>query len=411
MIYDCVVIGASAAGLMTAITAKSKGIRLLVLEGQKKPGAKILMSGGTRCNVTNKNVTENDYESENLRFVKHVLSAFPSAKTITFFENLGVRFVCEEGGKYFPTTHSGKTILDALLNCLEKNKIELQLNRRVDSIERYDDGFIVKGSGFSLTSRTVVLCTGGLSYPSTGSDGGGYAIAQLFGHTLVRTMPSLTPFTTDDADWKSISGTALPCRLTLKSGKDKKVFEGDFLFTHFGFSGPVSLNMSRHWLRLKESSQRELYVNWLPDWKEEDLKAWIIQYANQFPKRLVKTLLAEKLPERFVEIFLKKLKLNSDMIINQLTGPQRNLVVKELMQYPLEVSGVVGYSKAEATAGGINLNEIDSRTMESGKQPGLFFAGEICDVDGRIGGFNFQWAWASGYAAGRGVIARLGKGS
>ncbi len=404
MIYDCIVIGASAAGLMTAITAKEKGASVLVLEGQPKPGAKILMSGGTRCNVTNKTVTEKDYESENIRFVKHVLAAFPGGNTIKFFEQLGVQFVCEEGGKYFPTTHSGKTILDALLRKIHQEKIELITNRRVKTLEKKGDLFLVKGDEFVYQSKSVVLCTGGLSYPSTGSNGAGYKFARQFGHTLLETFPALTPLTTNDAQWKSISGVALPCQITLHvDGRKEKMFEGDFLFTHVGFSGPIALNISRFWLNSSKKHRVELLMNWLPSFNEESLHQEIISYSQQYPKRLIKTFLNELLPARFVDVFLRKIHLKDDLLLNQMKQADRKNLVSKLTHYPIEVNGVVGYSKAEVTAGGIKLDDLHHQTMESKLQPGLFFAGEICDVDGRIGGFNFQWAWASGYVAGCGV--------
>jgi len=409
MIYDCIVIGASAAGLMSAITAKSKGGNVLILEGQKKPGAKILMSGGTRCNVTNKLVTDQDYESEHKRFVKHVLAAFPGEKTIQFFEALGVRFVCEKGGKYFPTTHSGKTILDALLNKIDQARIDLQVGRRVKVIKKEKNYFSVEGDQFSYQTKTVVLCTGGLSYPSTGSDGVGYKFAKQFGHSIVETLPALTPLTTHDPMWKSISGVALPCQLTLKvDGKKEKVCEGDFLFTHLGFSGPVALDISRHWLKASRHHQVEMMVNWLPG-LNGSLDEDVMLYAKKFPKRLIKTYLIELLPERFVEIILGKMNIKADLWLNQLKQSDRKKIGEYLGCYPLEVAGVVGYSKAEVTAGGVQLNELHHQTMESKLQLGLFFAGEICDVDGRIGGFNFQWAWASGYVAGCGV-GKKGKG-
>jgi predicted Rossmann fold flavoprotein len=400
-----IVVGASAAGLMTAITARAKDLRILILDGQKKCGAKILMSGGTRCNVTNQHVTEADYESEQPRFVRNVLAAFPSHKAIAFFEDLGVKLILEPGGKYFPTTHSGKTVLDALLKKLSVENIPLALERKVKTITFHNGLFHVKGEGFSYQAKTVCLSTGGLSYPSTGSDGVGYALAKTFGHTLIPTMPSLTPFTTNDTLWKSISGVALPARLTLKvDGKKQKEFEGDFLFTHVGFSGPVCLNMSRFWLKKKDSAQ--IVMNFLPSFDESQLKERIEYYVKNFPKRLVKSFLQEHLPERFVEVFLRKVHL-VEMVLSQLKQEQKKNLMMNLLAYPLEVANVVGYSKAEATAGGVDLKELDYQTMESKHQPGLFFSGEIVDVDGRIGGFNFQWAWSSGYVAGCGIWERI----
>ncbi len=243
MIYDVIIVGAGAAGLMTAITAAEGGLRVLLLEGQKKVGAKILMSGGTRCNVTNKDVSQKDFNSEQIIDVRNILRSFSNADTIGFFKDLGVELVLEPTGKYFPSTHSGKTILEALLRKIDSANVTLLCEHKVKAVSQDGNGFILKGDNFSYSCKNIVLTTGGLSYPATGSDGTGYRLAQGFGHSMIETTPALTPLMTQDNDFKSLSGITLEVQLTLVAdGKRLISCRDSFLFTHFGFSGPAALD-------------------------------------------------------------------------------------------------------------------------------------------------------------------------
>ncbi len=394
---------------MTAIFSARAGLKVLLLDSQPKIGAKILMSGGTRCNVTNQKVTENDFHSENPRAVKNILQGFPSGQAVRFFEGLDVELVLEEGGKYFPSTHSGRTILEVLTKEIKRLGVTLEVSCKVRKIDFENQVFTVSGEGFEHVSKTVVLCTGGLSYPTTGSDGSGYSLAKSFGHSLIPTIPSLTPLETDDQDWKNLTGVSLPVRLTLWAGDKKQIsYEGSFLFTHFGFSGPVVLNLSRHWIRSKENSTVKVAANFLPGITEERFREKLEVDTRWYPKESLKKFLTPTLPERFVEIFLRRQSVPENVILNQLTREQREKLIRALYHSPLSVTGAVGYKKAEATAGGVDFKGVNPKTLESKLQPGLFFAGEILDVDGRIGGFNFQWAWSSGVAAARAIAEKLG---
>ena len=406
-LYDIIIVGAGAAGLMTAIIAARKGLGVLLLDGKEHIGAKILMSGGTRCNVTNQRVTEDDFESENPRAVRNILQAFPSDKAVEFFSDLGVELLLEPGGKYFPVTHSAKTVLDALTMEAARLGVILQSSKKVNEIRSEQGHFHVCGKDFSHEGKTVVLATGGLSHPTTGSDGTGYGIALSLGHHLVKTTPALTPLLTEDKDWKSLAGVSFPARLTLwVDGRKEISFEGGFLFTHFGFSGPTALNISRHWIHWNNArAQVKLASNFLPGESEERLREKLMDTSS---RKTIKNFLSDVLPERFAEIFLKKLEVPESQIMPQLRREDRENLIRCLFHFPLEISGVFGYQKAEVTAGGINLSEIDIKTMESKIQPGLFLAGEILDADGRIGGFNFQWSWSTGFLAGQGIAKKIG---
>lgn len=402
--FDTAIIGAGAAGLMTAIMTARKGKTVLLLDSQKKIGAKILMSGGTRCNVTNHLIRERDYETENLRTLRNVLRNFSSEKTVQFFQDLGVELHQEPGGKYFPRTHSAKTILDALVREVERLGISLATGCKVSRVSHSKGLFFIEGENFRYSSRTAVIASGGLSYPTTGSDGSGYALAKSIGHSLVMTSPALTPLVTMDPEWKTLSGVALPCQLKLHSTSENIISEDALLFTHFGFSGPCALNISRFWVR---SLSPEIFANFLPQLAEPKLRQRLTDSFRQGSKTSIKNFLADFLPERFAEFFLKKIALPPQCQLHKLKRDERETLIRLIYRYPLPVDGVFGYKKAEVTAGGVDLAELDSRTLESKIQPCLYFAGEILDVDGRIGGFNFQWAWASGVAVSEGIAQKL----
>ena len=401
--WDIAIVGAGAAGLMAAISAARSappGTRILLIDGRQHIGAKILMSGGTRCNVTNRIVQPSDFHGGPRHIIQHVLEAFTGEQAAQFFRDLGVTLVLEPGGKYFPSTHSGQTILDALVREVQRLGVTLQRGARVTTVAQSEEGFRLQTSDGDRVSHAVILTPGGRSYPTTGSDGTGYDIARSLGHAIVQPSPALTPLTTDDPDWRALSGVTLPVRLMLwRNRKPVAQYADSFLFTHTGFSGPAALNMSRHWIREGWQGPVICRISFLP---VEDPDAFQRDWPpGRTPTQTIKRWLADRMPERVAEVLLKKVGVPSSKIINQLTREERQRLLEGLFRYPLEVSGVVGYRKAEATAGGVDLTEVRAATLASRLVPGLYFAGEMLDVDGRIGGFNFQWAWSSGMVAGR----------
>ncbi|MGH7197868.1 MAG: NAD(P)/FAD-dependent oxidoreductase [Candidatus Omnitrophota bacterium] len=410
---DIVIVGAGAAGLMTAIAAageKGPERTVLLLDSRRKIGAKILMSGGTRCNVTNVKVTPYDFEGGPKHIVKHVLEAFTPDETMKFFEGIGVHLVLEPTGKYFPTTHSGKTVLEALVKEAGKRSVRLETEARVTHVRKEGDHFILSGGSGEIAARKVVLTTGGLSYPETGSDGVGFQIAKSFGHSIMKTTPALTPLTTEDPGWKSLSGVSLEARLSFFEGGGKRAERGgSFLFTHFGFSGPAALDISRYFAGCTKAHSPRIHASFAPEETEESLGRRFSAFQKKHPHKMVKSFFTEELslPESFAEVFLHKIKVDPKGPSGRCPRAKSGQLVHSLLNYPLEVTGVVGYKKAEVTAGGVDLKEIKYSTMESRLVPGLYFAGEILDVDGRIGGFNFQWSWSSGTLAGRSAARSL----
>lgn len=405
---DVAVVGAGAAGLMAAISAARAGADTLLLDRRRKIGAKILISGGTRCNVTNDVVRETHFNAPSLPFVRTVLRQFAPEEARRFFERHGCQLKLEPTGKYFPVSDSARDVLAALMRALEASGARLERERTVRAIERAEAGFRVGTDEGEVTARAVVLSTGGLSYPQTGSDGLGYEIAAALGHSIVRTSPALTPLACARPRHAALSGMTLPAALTLwVDGRKDVSFTGSTLFTHVGYSGPAPLDMSRHWVRRGwEAARVELRASWAPERTREDLEAEWLAEARRAPQRRATSLLASWLPARLAEVSVREAAGDVELTLGQATREQRRRVLAEVLECELPVTDVLGYGKAEVTAGGVALTEVVARTLESKLVPGLFFAGEILDVDGRLGGYNFQWAWSSGHVAGRAAAPR-----
>jgi hypothetical protein len=376
--YDIAIVGAGAAGLTAAIFARRAApeARIIALDGAPKIGAKILISGGGRCNVTHDVVTPDDFNG-NRNAVARVLRTFTVEQTTAWFAEMGVTLKREETGKLFPTTDRARTIVDALLRACEG--VEIRTGTRVTSIER---GFTIDG----IEAKRVILATGGRSVPKTGSDGSGYALVRALGHTITDTFPALVPLILEPGHWMtSLSGTSADVELAVKSetGKVLARHRGSMLFTHFGISGPVALDISRHWIAARGGT---LHVNFLPGETFESLDRQLTQARSN--------ILRGRLPQRLLDVLIGEAKLQ------QLTKEERRRIVRALVETPVPVVRDRGFDYAEVTAGGVPLSEIDLSTMHSRKCDGLYLCGEILDVDGRIGGYNFQWAWASGKLAG-----------
>ncbi len=406
--WDVIIVGAGPAGLMAAISCAEGRLRTLVLNSKETIGAKLLLSGGGRCNVTNLNANEKDYQTGEPRTVRNVLRAFPTEHTLAFFRKLGVEMVLEEGTKYFPREQSAKVVLQALIQASCLASVVIQTGKKVKAVSEDRGIFRVSGEGFEYLAKTLVIATGGLSYPETGSDGSGYSLAESLGHTIIPTTPALTPLITDDSDWKALTGITLPVGLSVTAG-GKKIAqsEGALLFTHTGFSGPAVLDISGPWLR-SGTEEKNLAANFLPGSREADLLTEWMRWLEEHPDRSWKRSLAQYFPERLAEVLLKKNDIDPQSRFDQISRIKRESFIRLLFNFPLRVSGAQGYEKAEVTAGGVDLQEVDAKTLASNLCARLFFAGEVLDVDGRIGGFNFQWAWASGTVVGRAITRELG---
>ena len=401
---DVVIVGGGAAGLAAAIASGERhaGRRVVLLDGAKTLGAKILVSGGGRCNVTHHEVTAADFFG-NRRIIKNVLAAWPVARTVDWFAGMGVELKREPTGKLFPVTDKARTVLDALLGRCGALEVEIQRARRVSGIERTDGGFVVRHPDGAMTARAVILATGGRSLPRSGSDGSGYALARALGHSVTPTVPALVPLVLRDTMFHgSLSGSSQDVTLTtLVEGKAVDVRRGSLLWTHFGVSGPVVMDASRFWTGARERGQEaQLLVSLIPDWTQEAAKEWLMAQAAANPRKSLSKTLADILPERLAEAICEAVAADPRTAAAQVPRAERERLIAALAKLPLPVTADRGWNYAEVTAGGIPLEEMDYRTMESKLVPGLYLIGEILDCDGRIGGFNFQWAWATGYIAG-----------
>lgn len=410
---DIVIVGAGAAGLATGIFAgrANPELRILLLDGARKPGAKILVSGGSRCNLTNSVVTEADFNGGRRPVVRRILRAFPVDATIRFFAEIGVPLHEEPGGKLFPDTNRSRDVLEALLRAVSQAGVTLLAEHRVLDVLREIDGFTLVTSRGEIRARSVVLATGGLSLPKTGSDGAGYGFARSLGHSIVQTTPALVPLVLSDGGHaglhRVLSGVSHQATLEVRAnGGRGTAVTGSLLWTHFGISGPAALDVSRHLLRARLLDPNvRLVVRLAPGRSFDDLeRAWTAAAASRGRSSLQR-MLATMVPAALAAALLESLELDAESTLADLARPDRRRLVHALTALTLPVLDSRGYNYAEVTAGGVALDEIDPATMQSRVCPGLFFVGEILDVDGRLGGFNFQWAWSSARLA-AGALAR-----
>ena len=406
---DILVIGSGAAGLFAATWAgrrareSGRQLAIVAVDGARKLGAKILVAGGGRCNVTHWQVSEADYAGSTPPAIRKVLKRFTVDDTVQFFRESGVEMKREETGKLFPVSDSARTVLDALVREARVAGAALMHPARVTGVEREAEGFRVAIDTGAIHARRVILCTGGKSLPKSGSDGGGFALATSLGHSLTAPIvPALVPLVLPQGHWiADLSGLTLPAEIILSADSGKRIvaFTGSTLCTHFGLSGPSVLDISRHWLVARESDQTvRLSLNWLPGNTSDAVERLFLEPRG----RGALAILRDQLPDRLAR---KLCELSSTPPQGDIPRDARKKLVQLVTSTPLEVVGDRGFTIAEATAGGVPLSEVRLETMESRICPGLHFAGEVLDVDGRIGGFNFQWAWASGFVAGSAAAA------
>ena len=374
---------------------------ITVVDGARKLGAKILVAGGGRCNVTHDVISADAYAGSSRNAIRKVLQRFDVAPTIAFFHQLGVELKREETGKLFPVSDDAHTVLNALLTAARLPNVHFLHPCRVEAITKRADHFVLSGAWGERRADKIILATGGKSLPKSGSDGGGYALAQALGHTITdRILPALVPLTLPAEHFLcALSGIATPATFSvqLANGKIVAAFTDAALCTHFGLSGPAVLDISRYWLAAQlDQGGAQLLVNWWPGKTSEQFDQALQRLGATSPLKLLR----QQLPERLARALCEQAAVDPVAPGHQITRERRKALVRLVTALALPVTGNRGWNVAEVTAGGVPLAEIDLKTMQSRICPGLYFCGEICDVDGRIGGYNFQWAWASGYVAG-----------
>jgi hypothetical protein len=407
MHWDVVVVGAGAAGLLAAARAAERGRRTLLLEKNRKPGVKILMSGGTRCNLTHATDARGIIAAfgPQGKFLHSALAALSPEDLVELIEAEGVPTKVEPTGKIFPVSNKAGDVLAALLRRLERSGATLSLAEPLESLERKEEGFRLETSLRSLDAKKVIVTTGGQSYPGSGTTGDGYLWARELGHTIIPPRPALVPLTTEAAWVKSLQGVTIPDVVVrvddTRSERTVRLDErrGSFLFAHFGLSGPAVLDVSRV-VTGRESLELKLECDFLPDLSEAALDELLRLESVNSGKKLLVSILPAALPRRLGEALLGLAGLAVERKAAALNKQQRQRLVMAIKHAPIPITGTLGFKKAEVTAGGISLDEVDSRTMESKCVPNLYLAGEVLDLDGWIGGYNFQSAFSTGWLAG-----------
>ena len=400
MNYDGIIVGGGPAGMFAAITAAELGCRVLLLERNDRLGKKLLITGKGRCNVTNDCTAQEVLQNtpRNGRFLFSALTAFPPEKTKAFFESRGCPLKTERGNRVFPVSDRAQSVLDCLQRELRRLNVTVK-TARVKGI--LTEGGVVTGvetQKESFHAKWVILATGGASYPTTGSTGDGYAMAQDIGHTIVPPQGSLVPLETAGRDAQDMQGLSLRnVGVKLLNAKGKVLYKdfGELLFTHFGISGPTVLSASCH---LKGEGCR-LVIDLKPALEESKLDERIRRDLELYKNRAMENALIDLLPRSMIPVVLRRLEIDPQMQANSLTKQKRRSMVELLKGFSLQIAGKRPVSEAIITSGGVKVSEIDPKTMESRLVQGLYFAGEIIDCDAYTGGFNLQIAWATAYAA------------
>ncbi len=420
MSSDChiAVIGAGAAGLAAAIFAAENysNLRIVLVDGARTIGAKILVSGGGRCNVTNAAVTSKDFHAPS-RIVERILKRFTEHDTRRWLESLGVVLKQEPLGKIFPVTNKSRSVLNSLLRRCDELRIPIKTRHRVTTIEKKNQRFRILTDSGLITAHRVIMATGGKSLPKSGSDGSGWDITRQLGHTVTECYPSLVPFVLHhDFFHKMLSGTSHEVTITTTTeGKIVDRRTGSLLWTHFGVSGPVVMDASRFWVKAhEEGSETTCSISFLPGQTFKEVEQWLMTRSMPDRRKNLSSYLSQKLPQSVAKVLCSHFQTTtfapptnqvviadrSSPTIGELSRPHRRILTHLLTGLPLPIIRSRGWNYAEVTAGGIPLTEINANTMGSRKVPGLYITGEMLDCDGRIGGFNFQWAWSTGYIAG-----------
>lgn len=390
---DVIIIGAGAAGLMCAIEAGKRGRRVTVLEHTNKPGKKILISGGGRCNFTNYHVSADNYLSHNPHFCKSALSRYTQWDFISLVEQHHIPWHEKAHGQLF-CDHSSKDILEMLLEKCRRVGVEIQLNCQINQVEHNQaEGntvFTIQTDQGTFDSFSLVVASGGLSFPKMCATPLGYRIAEQFGHHIQPTRAALVPFTLRNPEksrFEKLSGVSVDCLVS----NERTSFRENILFTHRGLSGPAILQISSYW-----HPGETVHINLLPD---TNLYDYLKNQQARHPRSKLKTALEKRLPKRLVGIMMDQAELDQPLQI--ISHHYMQQIMSRLQDWQLIPNGTEGYRTAEVTLGGIDCDELSSTTMESRLVPGLYFVGEVVDVTGWLGGYNFQWAWSSGWAAGQ----------
>jgi len=409
--FDVAIIGGGPAGIIAALKAAESGAKVILLEKNEKPGRKLVITGKGRCNITNAEVSLRklvENYGENGKFLFHAFSVFGPKKVVDFFEKLGLKTKTERGNRVFPVSDEAEDVVDVLVGCLKKNKVTVSYNSEVIAVDcqnRRIKKIIVKNIGKKneIEANNYIFCTGGKSYPSTGSTGDGFIWAKELGHRIKKLSPALVPIKIKENWVKDLQGLSLKnVEISIITGNKKQFSEfGECLFTHFGLSGPIILDISKRVGELLTSEKEvKMSLDLKPALEPVKLDERVQRDFRKFQNRSFKNSLYELLPRKLISVIIKLSGINPEKEVNNITKEERRNLVKLLKALEMTVMGLLGFDSAIITSGGISLKEIDDKTMRSKIIDNLFFAGEIIDVDGPTGGYNLQVCWSTGYLAG-----------
>jgi hypothetical protein len=403
--YDIAVIGAGAAGSMAAIRAGQFNKKVVLLEKNEIIGRKILMTGRGRCNLTNSGKLDTFIEKFGRpgQFLRNAFYAFSNEDVMDFFKSKGLELKSERQGRVFPLSDNARSVTQVLEKCLEENKVDVRYKVRIRELKISGEKFILETDGVNITAKKIILATGGASYKDTGSTGDGFQIAQTLGHTILPLRPGLVPLKTKEAWVKEVQGLTLKnVRLCFLAGRKKIVSDvGELLFTHFGVSGPLILDLSADIVRLlSEEGQMSLLIDLKPGIDSNEMDDKLLREIREHGGREIKTMLASALPLKLAPLILRLLDIEPHKKVHQMNKEDRRKLAKILKGLPLTIVGSLPLEEAMVTCGGVSIKEIDPRTMESKVVPGLYFAGEVIEGGAPSGGYNLQQAFSTGYLAG-----------
>lgn len=397
MQYQTIIVGGGAAGLMAAITAARQGRGVLIIERNHAIGRKILVTGNGHCNLANTNLSPNKYYGQNTKCLHNIFSRFSCADTMAFFEGLGVRLKSDEAGRVLPVSERAADVLDALTTEINRLKINTKLNERVSGLNRITGGWKVTTDKNTYQAGCVILATGGKSYPQLGSTGDGFDIARQLGHRIIEPRPGLVPLKLAGSWFRQLSGVSVNAEITLAvKGKAIVCQTGELLFTHFGISGPLALDLSR----LIIEPGCEITVNFFPGSNSLELSRLLAERWQSHPQKTLANSLYGLLPKNLGSVLVGESKVSPDTRVGQITKKETQLLAERLTCWPLEIVRPRPFAESMVTAGGVPMDEVNTRTMESLRAKGIYLAGEVLDIDGVSGGYNLQFAWSTGYLAG-----------
>ena len=403
--YDIAVIGAGAAGSMAAIRAGQLNKRVILLEKNELIGKKMLMTGRGRCNLTNSGKLDTFIEkfARTGQFLRNAFYAFSNEDVMDFFRSNGLELKSERQGRVFPLSDDARSVTRVLEKCLEENKVDVRYKVRIRELRRDGEEFIMDTDGGPVTVKKVILATGGASYKDTGSTGDGFQIAQTLGHTILPLEPGLVPLKTKEAWVKEVQGLTLKnIRLVFVAGKKKiRSDVGELLFTHFGVSGPLILDMSADIVRLlSKENQMNLLIDLKPGIDSSEMENKLLREIKERGGREIKTMLAGTVPLKLAPLILRLADIEAHKKVHQMNKEDRRKLANILKELPLTITGSLPLEEAMVTCGGVSIKEINPRTMESRIVPGLYFAGEVIEGGAPSGGYNLQQAFSTGYLAG-----------